>query len=137
MDKEIIYIKNILSESNFGLTTSEISKEIFIKYNYKISKTIVKNYLWSFLRNDIEYDTESFKYKLIEFQNIYEDIEIVKDDKAVRALSYVVEGNLIKLKYRSDLNIDLLLKVLAILNIKGYNQKYDLVKNINRYIDLL
>ena len=47
MDKEIIYINNILVNSNEGLSTSDISKLIFEKYGAKVSRTSVKNYLWS------------------------------------------------------------------------------------------
>ena len=57
MDKEIIYINNILVNSKVGLSTSDISKKIFEKYDAKVSRTIVKNYLWSYFRDIIKYDS--------------------------------------------------------------------------------
>ena len=77
MDKEIYYINTILLETEEGLSTSEISKLLFEKFNIKVSRQIVKNYLWSYFRNIIQYNSSDYTYKLSQNQVTEEIINLV------------------------------------------------------------
>ncbi|MBV2224991.1 MAG: hypothetical protein KUL74_09100 [Cloacibacterium sp.] len=137
MDKEIFYIQSVFFTSNEALTTGEISKLIFEKFNYKISKKIVQNYLWSYFREDIEYNPESFSYRLkIETTGI-DNFTVNHITNSKRSISMVVEGSNVKIEIDKNLNIEKLAIAIVSLNIKGYNSRYDLIKNLNRILDNL
>ena len=103
----------------------------------KISSKIVQNYLWSYFRNEIEFNNTDFTYSL-KCQTIETDnVSIVFLEADVRAISIIVDGNKIKITYNKSVKLEELIKAIVMLNFNGYNNKYDLVKNINRYIDNL
>jgi hypothetical protein len=137
MDREIYFIQKVLSENDKPLSTREISAEIFRIFKLKISSKIVQNYLWSYFRNEIEFNNTDFTYSL-KCQTIETDnVSIVFLETDVRAISTIVDGNKIKITYNKSVKLEELIKAIVMLNFNGYNNKYDLVKNINRYIDNL
>ena len=137
MDREIYFIQKVLSENDKPLSTREISSEIFRIFKVKISSKIVQNYLWSYFRNEIEFNNTDFTYSL-KCQTIETDnVSIVFLEADVRAISIIVDGNKIKITYNKSVKLEELIKAIVMLNFNGYNNKYDLVKNINRYIDNL
>lgn len=137
MDKEIFYIHNLLVNENQGLTTSDISKLIFEKYNLKISRTIVKNYLWSYFRNLIKYDSSNYTYSFINDNFLLEDIEVHKIDNLERTIKSTFEGSKIKVEYNSSTSIETIVKALSIVNYKSSALKNnsDLIKQINRVVE--
>lgn len=137
MDREIYFIQKVLSENDKPLSTREISAEIFRIFKLKISSKIVQNYLWSYFRNEIEFNNTDFTYSL-KCQTIETDnVSIVFLETDVRAISTIVDGNKIKITYNKSVKLEELIKAIVMLNFNGYNNKYDLLKNINRYIDNL
>ena len=137
MDKEIIYINNILINSKEGLTTSEISKIIFEKFEAKISRTIVKNYLWSYFRDIIKYDSSEYTYKIDNNEFLIEDINVFKTNKSTRPISATFEGSKIKVEYDNNIPIDVYIKAIAIMNFKtSVNKKNaDFLKHLNRIVE--
>ena len=137
MDKEIIYINNILVNSKVGLSTSDISKKIFEKYDAKVSRTIVKNYLWSYFRDIIKYDSSEFTYKINNDEFLIDDIIIDKKSKLSRPISANFEGSKIKVEYDNNIPIDIYIQAIAIMNFKtNVNKKNaDLLKHFNRIVE--
>ena len=139
MDKEITCITEILSESKEALTTSQISKEIFERYQIKMSRKIVQNYLWSYFRNLVEYNSSDYTYSLSGDEFLLDDIYVEPFSRMPRALSAEVSGSSISVKYNKTLNIETLIHALALLNYKypAEKKRTDLIKQINRIIDQL
>lgn len=137
MDKEIIYINNILVNSKLGLSTSDISKKIFEKYDAKVSRTIVKNYLWSYFRDIIKYDSSEFTYKINNDEFLIDDIIVDKKSKLSRPISANFEGSKIKVEYDNNIPIDIYIQAIAIMNFKtNVNKKNaDLLKHFNRIVE--
>jgi hypothetical protein len=139
MDKDILCINSVLRTANKALTTSEISKLIYEKYELKISRTIVKNYLWSFFRSIIIYDQGDFTYKLDNDNFLLEDIEVNMTSSASRPIGSSIEGGKIIITADTNVSIQDFIKGFAILNYKvGTNKRNsDLVKQLNRVIEQL
>jgi hypothetical protein len=137
MDKEIYYIFSILSESSSELSTRDIAAEIFKKYKIRVSSKIVQNYLWSYFRNEIIFNSSEFTYSLKGEKLEAENVSINFVDSEARTMSMKVDGDKINLSYNRSVKLEDLLKALVLLNLNGYNNKYDLLKNLNRYIDNL
>jgi len=137
MDKEIIYINNILVNSKVGLSTSDISKKIFEKYDAKVSRTIVKNYLWSYFRDIIKYDSSEFTYKINNDEFLIDDIIVDKKSKLSRPISANFEGSKIKVEYDNNIPVDIYIQAIAIMNFKtNVNKKNaDLLKHFNRIVE--
>jgi hypothetical protein len=137
MDKEITYINNILINTNEGLSTSDISKKIFEKYETKVSRTIVKNYLWSYFRNIIKYDSSEFTYRLDNDEFLINDINVIKKNNATRPISANFEGSKITVEYDDNVPIDVYIQAIAIMNFKtSVNKKNaDLLKQLNRIVE--
>lgn len=137
MDKEIVYINNILLTSEEGLTTSEISKELYINYQIKVSRTIVKNYLWSYFRNIIKYDSSNYTYTLDNDVFLIDDVVVMATEKSPRAISFEFKGPKIHIVYNRDKSIEEYIKAFAILNFKPTTKtkNADIIKLINRIIE--
>lgn len=137
MDKEILFINNILLNNPNGLTTSDISKIIFEKHELKLSRTIVKNYLWSYFRNLIKYNSSDYTYSLDNDRFLLDDIEIVKVAKTARSIDSSFVGSKIKVEYDSAISIETLIKAISIINYKSpaVKNNTDLIKQINRVIE--
>lgn len=137
MDKEIIYINNILVNSKEGLSTSDISKLIFERYDAKVSRTIVKNYLWSYFRDIIKYDSSEFTYKINNDEFLIDDIIVDKKSKLSRPISANFEGSKIKVEFDNNIPIDIYIQAIAIMNFKtNVNKKNtDLLKHFNRIVE--
>ncbi|OYQ79419.1 hypothetical protein B9T19_06505 [Ignatzschineria sp. F8392] len=138
MDREIFYINYILQSSNERLTTGDISKKIFEIFEHKVSKKIVQNYLWSFFRNEINYNPNDYSYELAnksEKSKILNDISIKSIPELPRAINVEVRGTNIIIEYNSTLTLETVLKSLADIYIHGFNNRHDLIKNLNRVIN--
>ena len=137
MDKEIIYINNILVNSKVGLSTSDISKIIFEKYDAKVSRTIVKNYLWSYFREIIKYDSSEFTYKINNDEFLIDDIIVDQNSKLSRPIAANFEGSKIKVEYDNNIPINIYIQAIAIMNFKtNVNKKNtDLLKHFNRIVE--
>lgn len=137
MDREINYINEILSTSKKALTTSDISKIIFEKYNEKVSKTIVKNYLWSYFRTVIKYDSSNYTYKLINDYFLLEDVEVLGVSSSVRPINTKFKNSKILVEFDKRIKIDMFIKAIAIMNYKISPQKrnVDLLKQLNRVVE--
>lgn len=137
MDKEIIYINNILVNSNEGLSTSDISKLIFEKYGAKVSRTIVKNYLWSYFRDIIKYDSSEFTYKINNDEFLIDDVIVQQNDKLSRPISANFEGSKIKVEFDNSIPFEIYIQAIAIMNFKtSVNKKNaDLLKHFNRIVE--
>ena len=132
-------INSILIDSKKALTTSDISKLLFEKFELKLSKTIVKNYLWSFFRHVIDYNSGDFTYKLSGDKFLLEDIKVNMSNKAIRPLGSSIEGG--KIIITADINISIqdFIMGFAILNYRvGSNKRNsDIIKQLNRVIEQL
>ena len=137
MDKEIIYINNILVNSKEGLSTSDISKLIFERFDAKVSRTIVKNYLWSYFRDIIKYDSSEYTYKINNDEFLIDDIIVDKKSKLSRPISANFEGSKIKVEFDNNIPIDIYIQAIAIMNFKtNVNKKNtDLLKHFNRIVE--
>jgi hypothetical protein len=137
MDKEIELINSILIESPKPLTTSEISKLIYEKHKVKISRTIVKNYLWSYFRQIVRYSPADYTYELDSDKFLLDDIYISIENNSVRPIHTVVEGNKINVKISQKLTLKELVRAFAILNFRiGPNKgNTDILKQLNRIIE--
>lgn len=137
MDKEIVFINNILVNSKEGLSTSDISRLIFERHGAKVSRTIVKNYLWSYFRDIIKYDSSEFTYKLNNDEFLLNDIVVDQNPKLNRPLSANFEGSKIKVEYDNNISIDTYIQAIAIMNFKtNINKKnVDLIKHFNRVVE--
>jgi hypothetical protein len=139
MDNDILFINSVLVSSKIGLTTSDISKLIFEKYGVKISRTIVKNYLWSYFRHIIQYNQSDYTYKLDNDNFLLDDIEVSISSSVPRPISSSVVGGKIKITVDEAVSKEDFLKGITILNYKlGSNQRNtDLIKRLNRVIEQL
>ena len=139
MDNETFMINVILTSSIVPLTSSEISKLVYEKYKVKISKTIVKNYLWSFFRDIIIYDSGNFTYKLKDDKFLLDDVEVIFKDQPERPIGSNVLGGKILITADSNILFQDFIKGIAILNYKiDVNKRnIDLIKQLNRVIEQL
>lgn len=139
MDNETLMINVILTSSIVPLTSSEISKLVYEKYKVKISKTIVKNYLWSFFRDIIIYDSGNFTYKLKDDKFLLDDVEVIFKDQPERPIGSNVLGGKILITADSNILFQDFIKGIAILNYKiDVNKRnIDLIKQLNRVIEQL
>jgi len=137
MDKEINFINEILVNSDVGLSTSDISKIIYQKYNAKVSRTIVKNYLWSYFRSIIKYDSSNYTYTLINDKFLLNDIEVLPVLVSSRPINTNIKGSKIKVEYNEKIPIEIYIKALAIINFKVSLKKsnIDLLKQLNRVVE--
>jgi hypothetical protein len=137
MDKEIVYINNILVNSIDALTTSDISKLIFERYEAKVSRTIVKNYLWSYFRDIIKYDSSEYTYKINNDGFLIDDITVEQNSNLKRPVSANFEGSKIKVVFDNNISIDTYIQAIAIMNFKtNVNKKNtDLLKHFNRIVE--
>ena len=137
MDREINYINDILNSNKEGLTTSDISKIIFEKYNEKVSKTIVKNYLWSYFRNVIKYDSSNYSYTLLDDRFLLEDIDVVNVNKAKRPLNTNFKDSKIIIEFDDKIDIKTYIQAIGIMNYKVAPSKknIDFLKQLNRIIE--
>lgn len=139
MDKEIVFINAILNKNDQWITTSEISKKIFEEFDVKISRTIVKNYLWSYFRSIIEYNSSNYSYKIKSDPFLIEDINVIQIANLPRAISSRIEGSKIIISIDKNTPLESYIKAIGILNYKiDKNKKnLDLIKQINRTIEQL
>jgi len=139
MDNDIFCINSVLVSSKVGLTTSDIAKLIFEKYGIKMSRTIVKNYLWSYFRHIIKYNQGDYTYKLLNDNFLLEDIEVNIATRAPRPISSNVLGGKIVITINSSVSREQFVKGFSILNYKlGSNRRNsDLIKQLNRIIEQL
>ena len=139
MDREIAYIYEVLSTAQEPLTASEISKEIFGKYETRISKTITRNYLWSYFREIISYDSSKYTFTLKEDKFLLEDIDVFGTDRTPRALSSEFDGSRIKVVFDTTIPIEIYIKAISLINYKhkSSKKKLDLIKQLNRTIEQL
>jgi hypothetical protein len=139
MDKDIVYINTILNKNNQGVTTAEISKKIFEEFDIKISRTIVKNYLWSYFRSIIEYNSSTYSYKLKSDPFLINDINVVQLENVARPISSKIEGSSIIISVDKNIPFESYIKAIGVINFKiDKNKKsVDLIKLINRTIEQL
>ena len=132
MDKEILYIYEVLATTKTPLTAADISKEIFIRYDFRLSRKIVRNYLWSYFRANIEYDASNYTFVFSDDQFLISDIDVSTVVNPPRAISAQFEGARIKAMLTS-----VLVKAIALINYKNKSStsKIDLIKQINRTIE--
>jgi hypothetical protein len=128
-----------LIEAEQPLTTSDISKLIYEKYNVKISRTIVKNYLWSYFRQIVKYTPSDYTYELDSDNFLLDDLVIKLENNSARPIYAMVEGNKIIVKISKKLKIEDCVKAIAILNFRiGTNKRNtDILKQLNRIIEQL
>ena len=136
IDKEIHLIYLVLNNSKASLSTQEIAKILREKHNLKISKTIVKNYLWSYFRDIIDFDKENFTYSLTKTNDWGTQIEIISSEKTNRPIEINMKGVNIEVIYSQDLTTDKILNALAKFNFTETNKlNFDFIKKINRIIE--
>ena len=128
-------IKAVLSYSEIPLSSGEISKKIFDNFDYRITKTTVKNYLWSSLRNLVECNTENWVYSLKKdssFLSINNPFKVVvqKNLRNPDFLSTQTVGDKVICTYLEDLQINEIIKALIELELANELKK-DALKKLN------
>jgi hypothetical protein len=140
MNQEIIHIYQIIKEGSEPLTTAQISKELYSRNGLKISKKIVQNYLWSYFRDIIDYNSNDFTYK-IKKSNSFEwsSVELIKCDKLTRAIEPSVNGNILEIKYNCSISKETIIKAIVevYFNMNHKKKNVDFLKLINQAIDNL
>ncbi len=139
MDREINYINEILAASEEGLTTSEISKQIFKRYNQKVSRTIVKNYLWSYFRNMINYDSVNYTYTLKTDHRFFKEADSIKAGDSPRMISIRALGDKMEISISDRLHLQSLAKAIGIFYLEEDNtgKKKDLIKRLNQILQTM
>ena len=133
-------IKIVLSESTKSLSSGEISKMIYDKFNHRITKTTVKNYLWSSLRSCVSCNTEDWVYSLKNESEILSSSSVFKvyTETASNFPDYIktdVLGDNVKCTFQENLTIDEILKALIELELANDLRK-DAIKKLNIRIKL-
>ena len=64
MNQETHFILDALKNNPNGLDKHEIRKWIRNHYDHKITATKIKNYLWSYLKDEVNQNSEDFTYSL-------------------------------------------------------------------------
>lgn len=138
MDKEINYIYQILKGANAPMSAKDISVELYNRHGIRISKTIVKNYLWSYFRHIIKYNSEEYTYTLEDSTLIVDDVRLVESTNSGRAISLSMKGSELVVEYDKNLPIENFIKGIAMLNLSRGLKKnnVDLVKQLNRIIEI-
>jgi hypothetical protein len=137
LDREIFFINQILSKSDRPLTSAEISKEIYNSFGIKVSRKVTQNYLWSYFRNEIEYNPNEFSYKLKNDRFLIDDIDVISIEKSPRAICSNFEGSKIKVSYDIHIPIEVFIRALTMINYKNkmLTKNGDLIKQLNRIIE--
>lgn len=126
-------IRAIMSESKEALSSGEISKKIYEKFNHRITKTTVKNYLWSSLRPLVHCNTEDWVYSLKKESEILSASSVFKVstypvDDLPDYLRIKVLGDEVNCTYRSNLTVDEVIKALIELELANDLRKEALKK---------
>jgi hypothetical protein len=139
MDRDSYYIYTTLTESDKPLTTNEISKGIYTRFNIRVSRKICQNYLWSYFRDYVIYNQEEYTYSLKASLPTDFEIEIIESSNEPRALTCEIIGQKIVLKFDKDVTLQILLMAITHLNFSKINSngKKDLIKEINQRIERL
>ena len=137
MDKEISCINNILIKCDKRLTTAEISKKLFEDYKMRLSRKIVKNYLWSYFRNLIDYNSDDYTYILKNDTFLIGDIEILQVKNKPRAITTKINGSKIQLEYDVNITQDVFIKAIGLINYKTnfLKKNIDFIKHLNRTVE--
>lgn len=137
MDKEIAYIYEVIASSKAPLTAAEISKQIFERYKFRLSRTIVRNYMWSYFRSLVEYDSVKYTFVLNNDQFLISDIDVSAAKNPSRAISAKFEGARISVIYDDQIPVSVFIKAITLINFKSKSSvnKIDLVKQVNRTIE--
>jgi hypothetical protein len=139
MDRDSILIMKVLNASEDALTTAQISKEIYDQYKIRLSKKVVKNYLWSYFRNEINFKPDDCTYKLKSDMFLLDKVDIELLEKPPRAFTCKITGGRIVASVDSKVSVEVLAKAVVILNLKKIkvNDNVDFIKAINRSIENL
>ena len=112
-------IKSIMSESKEALSSGEISKKIYEKFKHRITKTTVKNYLWSSLRPLVHCNTEDWVYSLKKESEMLSPSSVFKVsthpiNDLPDYLRIEVLGDEVNCTYRDNLTVDEFIKVATV-----------------------
>ena len=133
-------IKVVMSESLEALSSGDISKKIFIKYNHRITKTTVKNYLWSSLRSQVKCDTENWVYSLKRDVDVLSTPSTFKVKTKINTnnsdfISITTFGDEVICTYRENLKVDEVIKALVELEL-AKDLREEALKKMNIRIKL-
>ena len=137
---EDFMIKAIMSESKEALSSGEISKRIYEKFKHRITKTTVKNYLWSSLRPLVHCNTEDWVYSL------KKESEMLSTSSVFKVSTYPINdlpdylqievlGDEVNCTYRDNLTVDEVIKALIELELANDLRK-EALKKLNIRIKL-
>jgi hypothetical protein len=133
-------IKEIMSESKEALSSGEISKKIYEKFKHRITKTTVKNYLWSSLRPFVHCNTEDWVYSLKKESEMLSTSSVFKVsthpvNDLPDYLRIQVLGDEVNCTYRDNLTVDEVIKALIELELANDLRK-EALKKLNIRIKL-
>lgn len=137
MDKEIFIIQSILANAQKPFTTKEIADEYFKLSGYRISKTTIKNYLWSYFREIIKFDSTAFTYELKDDNYLLNDLICRETKNKLRPISTSVKSGKILIEFDDTIKKNELIEAIGIINFRmgSVYYKSDLIKTINRIIE--
>lgn len=133
-------IKAIMSESKEALSSGIISKKIYEKFKHRITKTTVKNYLWSSLRPLVHCNTEDWVYSLKKESEMLSTSSVFKvstypTDNLPDYLRIEILGDKVNCTYRDNLTVDEIIKALIELELTNDLRK-EALKKLNIRIKL-
>jgi hypothetical protein len=137
MDKEIYIIHTILKNTLKPLTTKEIADDYSRLSGYRISKTIVKNYLWSYFREIIKFNSGDFTYALKGDKYLFTDVVCRETNDQIRPICTSAKTGKILIEFDKSITMVELIEAIGIVNFRtgGNFYKSDLIKSINRIIE--
>ena len=136
MNQDIHYIVDALKNNPNGLDKHAIRKWIKNHHDYTITATKIKNYLWSYLKDDVNQNSENYRYSLKVFPPKAMTIVVEKRQQA-RSVEFRTEGSVMTATYSPDVCIDDLVYAIAAisLNTNPRSNTSDLSVRVNREID--
>lgn len=136
MNQETKFILDALRNNPNGLDKHEIRKWIKNHYDHKITATKIKNYLWSYLKDEVNQNSEDFTYSL-KVLPVKAMTIVVEQRQQARLIEFRAEGSVLTATYSPDVSIDDLVYALAAisLNTNPRSNTSDLSVRVNREID--
>lgn len=139
MNRELLLVGQALNDIEKPFDLRSFGRFVRKEYSMKISNTILKNYLWSYFRFEINYNEGQYTLKedLLERVKDFE-IEVEHAENLNDGLQFSLRGNNIKVYVNSDLKTDELVNAIIWLSMtnKNFLTTGDFVKRINQMIKL-
>lgn len=136
MNQETHFILDALKNNPNGLDKHAIKTWVKNHHDHKITATKIKNYLWSYLKDEVNQSSEDFTYTLKDLPPKAMTIVVERRQQA-RSIEFRAQGSVLTASYSTEVVIEDLVYALAAisLNTNPRSNTSDLSVRINREID--